>query len=675
MSVVVAEGVVEVTANAKGVPAQIAKDVDAGGSQANASGMGLGKQLFGGIMAGWVAIGGVSAVVGFFTGAVSGASDLNETMSKSETIFGNQAGAMLDWSKTAATSLGLGQEAALAAGAGFGDMFTQIGFTSDAAARMSREVVQAAADLGSFSNLDTADVADRMSAAFRGEYDSLQAVIPNINAARVESEALAATGKTTATSLTAQEKAAAVLAIVQRDGARAMGDFAKTSDGAANSAKIVTAQFADQQSKLGQQLLPIWTGFLHFLSGTVIPVFSEVVEWTSQNTDTLMMLGATIGATALVYGIATTAGTVYKAFQVAAAASTGGLTVAQWALNAAMTANPIGIIIVAIGALVAGIIWVATQTTFFQDAWAVMTEVIGTAWEWLWGNVLEPVFTAIGTIFTWLYENVITPIVTGILIYVGLWAAVFTWLWETVLSPAFTAIGAVFVWLYETVIAPVVDLITASIQGWGLIFTWLNDTIIAPVFAAIGVAFNWVWSSVIAPVVNFISGAISSVGNTISAVFGGMANIIGGAFQAVLGVIRGPINAIIGLVNGAINGLNSISVTIPAWVPVVGGQTFGVNIPNIPMLARGTNNAPDMFIAGENGPELITGAQGSTVRPYSATSDLLAKGLGGGGGNITIGSVVIEARTVKEFNDIVELVKALPQVSRAGRGTSVRVGA
>jgi hypothetical protein len=64
-----------------------------------------------------------------------------------------------------------------------------------------------------------------------------------------------------------------------------------------------------------------------------------------------------------------------KAVILGGAAAMGIATAAQWLWNAAMTANPIGLIIVAIGALVGAIIWVATQTTFFQDAWLVMVDI------------------------------------------------------------------------------------------------------------------------------------------------------------------------------------------------------------------------------------------------------------------------------------------------------------
>ena len=270
--IVLAEGVVEVTADAKGVPRAIAKDIEDGESVTRAAGDKIGRQVFGGIIGAWAAIGGTQIIGDFFQGSITGASDLNETLSKSSAIFGDNASAIESFGNNAARNVGLSKEAAIAAAAGFGDMFSQIGFATDAAAAMSQQVVIAAADLGSFNNLETADVADRISAAFRGEYDSLQAVIPNINAARVESMALSQTGKTLASDLTAAEKATAVLSIVQQDGARAMGDFAKTADGAANSQKIATAQMEDQQAKLGGLLLPAWTGFLGFLNDEAIPV-------------------------------------------------------------------------------------------------------------------------------------------------------------------------------------------------------------------------------------------------------------------------------------------------------------------------------------------------------------------------------------------------------------------
>lgn len=715
MSVKVAEGVVEITADTKGVGRKIASDLDNEGGAVEDAGKRSGGRIAGGIVAGFAAVGGIAAVSSWFAGAVTGASDLNETVNKSRTIFGDYFSRVDEWTNRSATTLGLSKEAALATTTSFGDMFSQLGFAGQEAADFSRSVVQMSADLGSFNNLPTADVTDRISAAFRGEYDSLQALIPNISAARVEQEAMslglvettvnldvlrqkqtaaeiaqikyneaikkhgaestqamsaglalekanAAVAKAAEGSkgeITAQAKAQAVLSILQKDGAAAMGDFARTSDGAANAGKIATAMMEDQQAKLGQQLLPAWSALLGFLTGTAIPAFGDLVTWIGENTETVLILGGTILGAAVSYGIITTAMKAHRAFMIASAAATGGLTVVQWALNAAMSANPIGLIVTALALLVGGIVWVATQTTFFQDVWAGMTEAIGTAWDWLWGNVLEPVFTAIGNAFDWLYNNVIRPVVFGIMLYIGIWAAIFTWLYQAVLEPVFKAIGSAFTWLYRNAIVPVGNAIGVAARGVGAAFSWVYGNVIKPVLGAFGAAFSWVYNNVVKPVSSFIGNAIKGVGSTIRSAFEGVAGFVGAAFRAVLGVVRAPINGIIGLVNGAIGSLNRLRVTIPDWVPMVGGQTWGLNLPRIPMLARGTNNAPDAFVAGENGPELITGARGATVRPYSATQDLLQR-MGGKGGETN----VYLQQTIMSTDPIVGARQAAREVSR-----------
>jgi len=223
-------------------------------------------------------VAGAAILVGLGVGlvkATSAASDLNETVNKSQVLFGAQADSMKQWASGAAQSMGLSTQAALEAAAGFGDMFKQLGFSGEEAARMSQQVVQLSADLGSFNNVPTAEVTEMISASMRGEYDSLQRLIPNISAARVEHEALAMTGKTAAANLTAQEKAAATLAIVQKDGARASGDFARTSDQGANSIKRAQAEYENASAALGTSLLPAMTKAADIAS-TVFGTFAKL---------------------------------------------------------------------------------------------------------------------------------------------------------------------------------------------------------------------------------------------------------------------------------------------------------------------------------------------------------------------------------------------------------------
>ena len=209
---------------------------------------GLGKQIAGAFAG--------AAVVGFFKDSAAAASDMNETISKSQQIFGTSADSISKWGDSAAKALGLSKQAAIDSASSFGDMFQQIGFSQSQATGFSKQVVQMAADLGSFNNLDTSDVLDKISGAFRGEYDSLQALLPNISATRVQQEALTETHKKNVAQLTAAEKATATWNIVMKDGARAAGDFSRTADGLANTQKSVAAQFEDTKAKVGQSLLP-----------------------------------------------------------------------------------------------------------------------------------------------------------------------------------------------------------------------------------------------------------------------------------------------------------------------------------------------------------------------------------------------------------------------------------
>lgn len=273
-------------------------------------------------------------------------------------------------------------------------------------------------------------------------------------------------------------------------------------------------------------------------------------------------------------------------------------TAAQWANNAAWLASPVTwiilAIIAAIGLLVAAGIWL------YQN-WGAVTDAIGAGWNWLWTNVLSPVFTAIGDVFSWIYNTIILPIVTGIMLYIGLWAAVITWLWETAISPVFGFIGAIFGWIWGNVISPTVDWISDKLNLLGLGFRLLWAGFVQPALDGIGAGLNWVWNSIISPVFNAISGAVGWVGTSIRDAFGGIGDFIGSAFNTALSVVRGPVNGIIGLVNSAIRGLNTLSVTIPDWVPAVGGQTWGLSIPTIPMLATGTiTNGPMLAIVGDN---------------------------------------------------------------------------
>lgn len=116
-------------------------------------------------------------------------------------------------------------------------------------------------------------------------------------------------------------------------------------------------------------------------------------------------------------------------------------------------------------------------------------------------------------------------------------------------------------------------------------------------------------------IIDFITGVFT--GNWEQA-WQGIKNIFGGIFDGLVALIKMPMNAVIALINKAISGVNNLGIKIPDWVPIIGGKNFSLNIPEIPMLAKGGfTNGPS--IAGEAGTEAVISFQRSARASNIAT--------------------------------------------------------
>jgi tape measure domain-containing protein len=152
-----------------------------------------------------------------------------------------------------------------------------------------------------------------------------------------------------------------------------------------------------------------------------------------------------------------------------------------------------------------------------------------------------------------------------------------------------------------------------------------------PVISFVADLFSNVLGSALESIGDIIGGVTRVFGGLIDFITGvftgdwkkaweGIKNIFGGIVETLGAIFKAPINHIITIINGVIGGLNKLK--IPDWVPGIGGK--GINIPLIPKLAKGSDFSPDTFIAGERGPELITGARGRKVFTASETGGILA---------------------------------------------------
>ena len=179
--------------------------------------------------------------------------------------------------------------------------------------------------------------------------------------------------------------------------------------------------------------------------------------------------------------------------------------------------------------------------------------------------------------------------------------------WEKI-TEIFSGIVDWFKDIFEKLKMWAVSVYTKIIAWFKSIFEGLRNWALG-IYIKITGFFQNIWNS--------ITGVFSKVGEFFSNVFRNAVDGVKGAFngikqwfsnlwQGIWNVIKTPINWIIDGINAVIDGLNSLKVDIPDWVPFVGGQTWGVNIPKIAKLAKGgfvEGGTP--FIAGEAGAEAV----------------------------------------------------------------------
>lgn len=244
-------------------------------------------------------------------------------------------------------------------------------------------------------------------------------------------------------------------------------------------------------------------------------------------------------------------------------------------------ADFIGAIIPVIGSFIAGLMPIISEIITFISTYVL--PIISELFSFICSTVLPAISAAI---------QAILPVVTNVL--------------QTLLPAIQTALTTIW-----NIVSPIIQGILAAIQ---FAMPTIQSIVQSGVQAISGVISGI--TTVLNGIITFITGVFS--GNWRQA-WEGIKQIFSGIWQGIKSVCTGVINGIISAVNTVIRGLNKVKV--PDWVPGVGGK--GINISEIPMLAKGSKNTPDTFIAGEAGPELITNAPGRTVFTADQTRNIL----------------------------------------------------
>lgn len=240
------------------------------------------------------------------------------------------------------------------------------------------------------------------------------------------------------------------------------------------------------------------------------------------------------------------------------------------------------------------VIWSGIQLAF-QTAWDIMKG----AWELVGKPMFDLIVDIVGLVYGFFAERM--PGIAGFFKQMVQDIQAF---WQNNLQPCFKAIGD----FINNKLAPA--------------FKFVFNNIIGPVVDSCFRLIKNLWNGTLRPVLTGITQFLEGVfTGSWRKVFEGLGNIVKGVFNGLVSVVKTPINAIIGMVNKAIGGLNKLK--IPDWVPGVGGK--GINIPKIPMLAKGTKYFEGgMAIVGEEGPELVKMPKGSQVIPNKETRKQLS---------------------------------------------------
>ena len=207
----------------------------------------------------------------------------------------------------------------------------------------AQELLVVSQDLAAISGADLATVTDAMSKAANGNMKALRALDPSLTALIKEG----ASFDDVLVALTLHQGAAA--------------DAALTTQG---KMKNLSIQMGEAKETIGAALLPAVTALLDKL----IPLAS----WMQENTDIVLILAGVIGGLSVAVLAVNAAMKVYQATLVIVKAS-------QAALNFVMAANPIGIVVVAIAALVAAFVLAYKHSEAFREAVNTMFQFIKTA--------------------------------------------------------------------------------------------------------------------------------------------------------------------------------------------------------------------------------------------------------------------------------------------------------
>jgi len=327
-----------------------------------------------------------SQVAAFAKESIMAASNMAESLSKVQVVFGEGAAEVEAFGKSAAQNLGISNQAALEAAGTYGNLFQAFGLGQGESQKMSTSLVQLAADMASFNNTSIDQAITALRSGLSGETEPLKRFGVALSEVRLKEEALRmGLIKTTSGTLPVAIKSQAAYSLILKDTALAQGDYARTADGTANTMKTLQAKMEDAKVALGDALMPAFRGLLKILD-LLIPVLTKIGEFFKNNQAEVKAFAITVGVLGAAWG-------AYTVFVKAA-------IIQQKILNLVQKLNPIGLIVIAVGLLVAMMVKLWNSNETFRKAVVSMAKVAL--------NAFAAIIPMVGQVF-----EVIMKVVTG----------------------------------------------------------------------------------------------------------------------------------------------------------------------------------------------------------------------------------------------------------------------
>ena len=203
----------------------------------------------------------------------------------------------------------------------------------------AQKELNVALDVSAATGKDVTVVSEALAKAHDGNFGALKRLIPGLDQAALKSKDFDA-----------------VLANLAETTGGAMANSANTAEG---QMKRFSASVDQLQEALGYALLPIIQA--------ILPLLTRLSLFAQDNATVIQVLAGVVGVLAAGILAANIALKAYEALQVAVKVATAAWTAAQWLLNAALDANPIGVVTLAVAALAAGIVIAYKKSTTFRE--------------------------------------------------------------------------------------------------------------------------------------------------------------------------------------------------------------------------------------------------------------------------------------------------------------------